>query len=196
MELAFRWADDIEPKVSRASRDSWRHGQAVGASVGRRDPDNRPDEAEAALRLARMAALGARRDFLLPYSPWHVFGPGPVAVTMAEHAAIEGRPEPVLEIGRRLEGTRVMRFAPSPGWTWRRHTPCSAMITRRSGCCRNCGPSAPVAGAPTTTRRTSCNDDPQAPVTNDEMRELADAVSLPLINILRAHVQPKEHDVR
>ena len=113
-ELAFRWADDSEPKVSRASREelaAW--GRLLVRASAAAIRDNRTDEAGAALRLARMAALGARRDFLLPYSPWHVFGPGPVAVTMAEHAAIEGRPEPVLAISRRLEGTRVMRFAPS-----------------------------------------------------------------------------------
>lgn len=112
--LAYRWADDIEPRMSKATREqlaAWgRLLVRAGAAAIR---DNRPDEAESALRLARMAAFGARRDFLLPYSPWHVFGPTSVAITTAEHAVIAGRPETVLQIDARLEKARTMRFAPS-----------------------------------------------------------------------------------
>lgn len=113
-ELAFRWADETEPRMSRASREelaAWGRLLVRGGAAAVRD--NRPDEAGQALRLARMAALGARRDFLLPYSPWHVFGPSSVAITMAEHAAIGRQPEAVLEIDGRLEKSPTMRFAPS-----------------------------------------------------------------------------------
>jgi transcriptional regulator with XRE-family HTH domain len=113
-ELAFQWADETEPRMSRASREelaAWGRLLVRGGAAAVRD--NRPDEAEQALRLARMAALGARRDFLLPYSPWHVFGPSSVAITMAEHAVITRKPEAVLEIDGRLEKSRTMRFAPS-----------------------------------------------------------------------------------
>jgi transcriptional regulator with XRE-family HTH domain len=113
-ELAFRWADEAEPRMSRASREelaAWGRLLVRGGAAAVRD--NRPDEAGQALRLARMAALGARRDFLLPYSPWHVFGPSSVAITMAEHAVIQRQPEAVLEIDTRLEKSRTMRLAPS-----------------------------------------------------------------------------------
>ena len=112
--LAFRWADEAEPRMSRASREelaAWGRLLVRGGAAAVRD--NRPDEAEQALRLARMAARGARRDFLLPYSPWHVFGPSSVAITMAEHAVIARQPQAVLEIDGRLQKSRTMRFAPS-----------------------------------------------------------------------------------
>ena len=63
-ELAFRWADDVEPRMSKATREelaAWgRLLVRAGAAAIR---DNRGDEADSALRLARMAAFGARRDF-------------------------------------------------------------------------------------------------------------------------------------
>jgi transcriptional regulator with XRE-family HTH domain len=113
-ELAFRWADDVEPRMSKATREqlaAWaRLLVRAGAAAIR---DNRADEAASALRLAQIAALGARRDFLLPYSPWHVFGPTSVAITSAEHAVIAGRPETVLRIDTGLHKARTMKFAPS-----------------------------------------------------------------------------------
>jgi transcriptional regulator with XRE-family HTH domain len=113
-DLAFSWAEDTEPRISKASREelaAWARLLIRASAAAIRD--NRQDEADAALRLARMAALGARSDFLLPYSPWHVFGPHAVAVMMAEHALIAGRPEAVLEIGGRLDGARTIRYTPS-----------------------------------------------------------------------------------
>jgi transcriptional regulator with XRE-family HTH domain len=114
MELAFSAADEAEPRMSQASPEelaAW--GRLLVRASAAAIRDNRPDEADEALRLARMAALGARRDFLLPYSPWHLFGPSSVAITMAEHAVISHHPEAVLEIDARLEKSRTMRFAPS-----------------------------------------------------------------------------------
>jgi transcriptional regulator with XRE-family HTH domain len=113
-ELAFRRADEAEPRMSRASREelaAWGRLLVRGGAAAVRD--NRPGEAGQALRLARMAALGARRDFVLSYSPWHVFGPSSVAITMAEHAVIQRQPEAVLEIDTRLGKSPAMRFAPS-----------------------------------------------------------------------------------
>jgi len=78
--------------------------------------DNRPDEARDALRLVEMAAACAGRDFVLSYSPWHVFGPVTASVTAAENAAKAGQPDVTLAIARQLEGgslRRVHRFSPS-----------------------------------------------------------------------------------
>jgi hypothetical protein len=113
-ELAFRWADDVEPRMSKATREqlaAWGRLLVRGGAAAIRD--NRGAEAGAALRMARIAALGARTDFLLPYSPWHVFGPSSVAITMAEHAVIEERPEAVLKIDAGLQNSSTRRFAPS-----------------------------------------------------------------------------------
>jgi hypothetical protein len=104
-DLATRWADDAEPRMSRAGRDelaAWgRFLLRVSTAAVR---DNRPGEARDALRLARMAAAGTGNDFLLPYNPWQVFGPATVSIIQAENAMIQDRPDVTLGIGAQLEG--------------------------------------------------------------------------------------------
>jgi transcriptional regulator with XRE-family HTH domain len=114
--LAFRWADENEPTMSAASRDelaAW--GRLLIRASTASVRDNRPGEAAEALRLARMAAAGTGRDFLLPSSPWHMFGPVTVSVIAAENAMIQDRPETVLAIAGQIAGSTVPvpRFAPS-----------------------------------------------------------------------------------
>lgn len=103
--LATRWADQAEPRMSKASRDelaAWgRFLLRVSTAAVR---DNRPGEARDALRLARMAAAGTGSDFLLPYNPWQVFGPMTVSIIQAENAMIQDRPDATLAIGSQLEG--------------------------------------------------------------------------------------------
>jgi hypothetical protein len=60
-----------------------------------------------------MAAAGTGQDFVLPYAPWHVFGPMTVSVVAAENATIQDKPEATLAIAGRIEGARVLRYAPS-----------------------------------------------------------------------------------
>ncbi|SRR6266487_2926313 len=116
-ELAFRWAELAEPKMSVASRDqmaAW--GRLLMRASAAAVRDNRPDEARDALRLVQMAAACAGRDYVLSYSPWHVFGPVTASVTAAENAAKSGQPDVTLAIARQLEGAalrRVHRFSPS-----------------------------------------------------------------------------------
>lgn len=116
MELAFRWADENEPRMSTATRDelaAW--GRLLIRASTAAVRDNRPGEAATALRLARMAATGTHGDFVLSYSPWHVFGPTAVSVIAAENAMIQDRPGEVVAIARQLErtGKPVTRYAPS-----------------------------------------------------------------------------------
>ena len=103
-DLAARWADDAEPRVSRATRDdlaAWgRFLLRVSTAAVR---DNRPGEAHEALRLARVAAAAVGHDFTLPYNPWQVFGPATVAVIAAENAMIQDRPQATLAIAERLQ---------------------------------------------------------------------------------------------
>jgi transcriptional regulator with XRE-family HTH domain len=117
MNAALGLAEHNEPKM-RASRDQLAaYGQLMIRASMAAVRDNRPDEAAEMLRLARMAAVGAGSDFVLPFSPWHVFGPVAVSVFAAESAMIREQPEGVLSIARRLSGARsarpVGRFAPS-----------------------------------------------------------------------------------
>ncbi|MEV4096428.1 helix-turn-helix domain-containing protein [Streptosporangium saharense] len=101
--LATRWADDIEPRFSRATTGEltqWgRLLLRVGAAAVR---DNRPGEAEDALRLARAAAVRIGREVLSDSMTARMFGPVTVTMLTAEHAAIVGKPDRVLAIAERV----------------------------------------------------------------------------------------------
>lgn len=147
--------------------------------------DNRPGEAAGMLKLARMAAVGAGTDFVLPFSPWHVFGPVTVSVSAAESAMIQEAPHGVLSIARRLSGTRppvpLRRFAPSfrldvaHAHTLLRHDDQAVAVLRQL---RDTRPqwfprqryAADILAKIIGHRRTL----------NTEIRQLADAVHLPL----------------
>ncbi len=102
-ELAVRHAEDAEPRLSAATREelaAWGGLLLWGAGASVRD--NRPDDADALIRLARAGAAVAGGDFVPPHAPWHQFGPSVVAVAEAENAVIRGRPDRTLAIGHRL----------------------------------------------------------------------------------------------
>ncbi|WEV27408.1 helix-turn-helix transcriptional regulator [Streptomyces sp. 71268] len=102
--LATRWADDIEPRVSRATPEDLAAWGALllhlAAACVR---DNRPGEAADALRFAQAAAVMTGHE--LPVgrrmASW---GPLTVAYKRAERHMIVDRPDKVLEIA---EGTEA-----------------------------------------------------------------------------------------
>lgn len=107
-ELATRWADDVEPRLSRAtpaelSAWGWLLLRVSAAAVR----DNRPSEAEDALRLAHSAAVALgveyapREDFL------RTFGPTTVGLKRCENAAISGRPDQVLALAERVPHSQL-----------------------------------------------------------------------------------------
>jgi transcriptional regulator with XRE-family HTH domain len=103
-ELAVRRAEAAEPRLSAATREelaAWGGLLLWGAGASARD--NRPDDADTLIRLARAAAAAAGGDFVPPHAPWHRFGPSVVAVAEAENAVIRDRPDRALAIGRRLQ---------------------------------------------------------------------------------------------
>lgn len=104
--LAAQWADDAEPRrLSKATPDelaAWGLFLVRASNVAVRD--NRPDDAREALRLAKMAAAGLSRDIVPYFSTAQVFGPVTVAMTRAEHAMIQGRPDVTLAIGSQVSG--------------------------------------------------------------------------------------------
>lgn len=110
-ELAIRRADEAEPRLSSATKEdlaAWGGLLLWGAGASVRD--NRPEDAEMMIRLAKAAADVAGRDFVPPHAPWHRFGPSVVAVAEAESAVIRDRPERTLAIGRRLK-PQARRYA-------------------------------------------------------------------------------------
>jgi transcriptional regulator with XRE-family HTH domain len=114
-ELAFRWADDHEPKFSADRNELAAWGRLLIRASAAAVRDNQPGQAQDALRLARMAAAATDRDFTLPYAPWHVFGPVTVLVATAETAAIQDNPQATLDIASKLTTARlpVRKYAPS-----------------------------------------------------------------------------------
>jgi transcriptional regulator with XRE-family HTH domain len=116
-DLASRWADDSEPRMSRATPDdlsAWGRFLIRASTAAVRD--NRPGEAADFLKLARVAATGIGMDVIPRSNPWQVFGPMTVSMFQAQNALIQGRPDVTLGIGRQLEG-RAFPLAE----TWNRH---------------------------------------------------------------------------
>ncbi len=114
-ELAFRWADYGEPRMSADRNELSAWGRLLIRASAAAVRDNQPGQARDALRLAQMAAAGTDRDFNLPYAPWHVFGPVAVSVAAAETATIQDNPQEALDIATKLAGMGlpVRRYAPS-----------------------------------------------------------------------------------
>jgi transcriptional regulator with XRE-family HTH domain len=104
-DLAVRWSDYAEPRISRATKDelaAWgRFLLRVSTAAVR---DNRPGEARDALKLARVAAVAAGSDMIVSCTPWDAFGPLTVSVIQAENAMIQDRPDITLAIAGQIEG--------------------------------------------------------------------------------------------
>lgn len=101
--LAARWADEIEPRMSRATSDElsawgWLLLRVSTAAVR----DNRPGEAEDSLRLARAASTRMGREIQPSGDFLRTFGPSMVALKKAENAIIEDRPDVVIQISKRV----------------------------------------------------------------------------------------------
>src|ERR1022692_3797803 len=99
--LAIRWADDIEPRFSRATTAElslW--GRFMLGVTNAAVRDARPGEAEDALGLARAAADRIGREVAADASTTRTFGPTTVAMISAENAAISGQPDKVLIMAR------------------------------------------------------------------------------------------------
>ncbi len=115
--LASQWADNVEPRVSKATLDdlaAWGRFLILVSTAAVRD--NRPGEARDALKLARVAAVGIGREIIPRFNPWQVFGPLTVSMVQAENAMIQDRPDITLAIGVQIAG----REFPLPR-NWNRH---------------------------------------------------------------------------
>jgi transcriptional regulator with XRE-family HTH domain len=102
-ELAIRWADEMEPRISRAtpaelSAWGWLLLRASAAAIR----DNRPGEAEDALRFANSAAVAMGREFAPCDDFLQAFGPVTVALKRAENAMIVDKPDLVLKLSARI----------------------------------------------------------------------------------------------
>lgn len=100
--LAVRWADEAEPRFSRATdRELAGYGKMLLYVANAMTTDNQPGEAADALSLARAAAARLGRD--VPFHPATTarFGPATVTVIAAESAALTWQPDKVLALAER-----------------------------------------------------------------------------------------------
>ncbi|UCM87908.1 helix-turn-helix domain-containing protein [Streptomyces marincola] len=115
--LSIQWADDLEPRLSQATAgelSAW--GWMLLRVAATASRDNRPDEADMALRLATAAAatMGRtptsaavrRAGFIRRFSRLTV------AMQQAEQAMVEERPAAVLSIAKMIDAKRL---SPSTG---------------------------------------------------------------------------------
>ncbi|MFF7023714.1 XRE family transcriptional regulator [Streptomyces klenkii] len=127
-ELATKWADDAEPvRISRATPTElslwgWMLLRVSAACVR----DNRPGEAEHAMRLARAAGEAVGREYQIPqHLSGRTFGPLTVLLKTAENAQIIDRPDMVLRLGDKVQKitkakSQRLRVRPTSN-NWNRH---------------------------------------------------------------------------
>ncbi|MGI5222457.1 helix-turn-helix domain-containing protein [Nocardia sp. CA-290969] len=114
-ELAQRWADDIEPRFSRATPIQlalWGRLWLYVANVGVRD--NNPGVTEDALSLAKAAADRIGREMSYDPAPHRPYGPVTVAQIAGECAVITGRPDRVLAIAESIPAAAVPSRTAAP----------------------------------------------------------------------------------
>ncbi|MFF3847936.1 helix-turn-helix domain-containing protein [Streptomyces sp. NPDC002328] len=102
-ELAVHWADEVEPRMSRATPSElstwgWLLLRLSAAAIR----DNRPGEAEDALRLATSAAVAMGHECTPDGDFLRTFGPVTVALKRTENAMVVDQPDKVLTLASRI----------------------------------------------------------------------------------------------
>jgi transcriptional regulator with XRE-family HTH domain len=106
LATAARWSDDIEPRFSRATvRELMTWGRFLLDITNAAVRDNRPGEAEDALQLAGAAAARMGREVQRHPNSQMVFGPITVAYIRAETRMLTGQPDATLKIAEGLPTT-------------------------------------------------------------------------------------------
>jgi transcriptional regulator with XRE-family HTH domain len=113
-DLAVEWADKAEPRFSRAAdSDLAAYGKVLLYVNNAMVRDNRPGEAEDALSLARAAAAKIGRDIPANESTTMTFGPAQVQIIGAENASLVGQPDRVLALAGRIQGPALAQVEPA-----------------------------------------------------------------------------------
>ncbi|MDT0319457.1 MULTISPECIES: helix-turn-helix transcriptional regulator [unclassified Streptomyces] len=107
--ISVATADEVEPRISRASRGElgvWGRLLLRGSSAAARN--NRPGEAREMLRVARTAALALGGRTATEMRSWGRFDWSSVALQAIENHSVARRPERVLGLARRLPPTLTL----------------------------------------------------------------------------------------
>ncbi|MEU3076151.1 helix-turn-helix domain-containing protein [Streptomyces laurentii] len=184
-ELAAEWADETEPRMSKATPEelsAWGGLLLRISAAGVRD--NRPGDAEDAMRLAKAAAVAMGREYAPREDSLRTFGPVTVALKRAENAMITDRPDRVLQLAAEVPADKLRPTSNnrnrhlldvSDAYARTRRYGESVEVLQRI---RNSSPrwlsnqrcARDILGRVVSKRRTL----------TPEMRSLADAVSLPI----------------
>ncbi|MGW0811497.1 hypothetical protein [Nonomuraea sp. NPDC002799] len=100
---AVDWADEIEPRMSRATNtelSAWGWLLLRGSAAAIRD--NRPDEADEMMRLALSGAVRMGDEHGSYHEYFTTFGPATVQMKRVENAIIEAQPERALQLAREV----------------------------------------------------------------------------------------------
>ncbi|MFF0769327.1 helix-turn-helix domain-containing protein [Nonomuraea wenchangensis] len=100
---AVDWADEIEPRMSRATTtelSAWGWLLLRGSAAAIRD--NRTDEADEMMRLALSGAVRMGREHGSYHEYFTTFGPATVQMKRVENAIIEHQPERALRLAREV----------------------------------------------------------------------------------------------
>jgi len=92
-----RWADELEPRFSTATPaefSAWGWLQMHNSAAAMRD--NRPGDADDAMKMARAAATRIGREYTYPVDFLRTFGPVTVAMKHAENMMVDDKPDKVL----------------------------------------------------------------------------------------------------
>jgi len=112
--LTVDWADRAEPRFSRAAdAELAAYGKVLLYVNNAMVRDNRPGEAEDALSLARAAAAKIRRDVPANASTTMTFGPAQVQIIAVENASLVGQPERALALAGHIPGPALAQVEPA-----------------------------------------------------------------------------------
>jgi transcriptional regulator with XRE-family HTH domain len=108
LDLAVRWADETEPRISRAtpaelSTWGWMLLRVSAAAVR----NSQAGQAADALKLARSAAVALGCEYAPENDLLRTFGPTTVILKRAENASVVDRPDMVLKIAQTIPETRL-----------------------------------------------------------------------------------------
>ncbi|MFJ4685784.1 helix-turn-helix domain-containing protein [Streptomyces sp. NPDC088789] len=103
LSLATQWADEMEPRMSRATDaelSAW--GLLLLRASGAAARNNQTGVASDMLRLARSAATAIGREVRLEHENVRTFGPTTVRMHTVEDALVKDRPDSVLRLAERM----------------------------------------------------------------------------------------------
>ncbi|MEW1721557.1 helix-turn-helix transcriptional regulator [Streptomyces sp. NPDC093109] len=119
LNVAVKWADEVEPRLSRATPaelSTWGLMLLKVSSAAMRN--NQPGQGHDALKLAKAAAVAMGRERVTEADANRTFGPTRVQLMQVENAGVLDRPDAVLRLAERVP---AITLRPTSGSRNRHH---------------------------------------------------------------------------